>query len=384
MSWWRAEGVTVLNQTPTAFRQFVAADAGAGSPGVGALRYVIFGGEALELSSLRPWFERYGDRRPRLVNMYGITETTVHVTCRPITLADLESGAGSVIGVPINDLRVLLLDPYNQPVPPGIPGEMYIGGEGVSRGYLNRPGLTAERFVADPFGGPGTLYRSGDLARRLESGELEYLGRIDDQVKIHGFRIELGEIEAVLNQQPGVSDAVVVVREDNPGDKRLVAYIIAPNHPSNLTDTLKTHLASQLPDYMIPAHFIPINTLPLTANGKLDRNALPAPDHTHRETTTPHTAPHTPTEHALAEIWADVLNTPQISTTDNFFELGGDSLKAAQIVTAIRSTFGVDAGMRHLFERPTIEGLAELVDLLAVSVSGAPSAVAWRAVNVRR
>ena len=272
-----AEGVTVLNQTPTAFRQFVAADAGAGSPGVGALRYVIFGGEALELSSLRPWFERYGDRRPRLVNMYGITETTVHVTYRPLGLPDLDAGVGSVIGVPLPDLRVLLLDGRGAPVPVGVAGEIYVGGAGVSRGYLNRPELTAERFVADPFGGPGTLYRSGDLARRLENGELEYLGRIDDQVKIHGFRIELGEIEAVLNQQPGVSDAVVVVREDSPDDKRLVAYIVAPGRAAALAGALKDALKTQLPPYMVPAWIIPIETLPLTANGKLDRNALPAP-----------------------------------------------------------------------------------------------------------
>ena len=356
-----AEGVTVLNQTPTAFRQFVAADAGAGSPGVGALRYVIFGGEAFELSSLRPWFERYGDRRPRLVNMYGITETTVHVTYRPLGLPDLDAGVGSVIGVPLPDLRVLLLDGRGAPVPVGVAGEIYVGGAGVSRGYLNRPELTVERFVADPFGGPGTLYRSGDLARRLENGELEYLGRIDDQVKIHGFRIELGEIEAVLNQQPGVSDAVVVVREDSPDDKRLVAYIVAPGRAAALAGALKDALKTQLPPYMVPAWIIPIETLPLTANGKLDRNALPAPDHTHRETTTPHTAPHTPTEHALAEIWADVLNTPQISTTDNFFELGGDSILTIQIIARSRQ-----AGLRFtpldLAKRPTIAELAEVVE----------------------
>ncbi len=232
-----SEGVTVLNQTPTAFRQFLAADVEAGAP-LSGLRYVIFGGEALELSMLRPWFERYAEAQPRLINMYGITETTVHVTYRPIMLGDLDGGAGSVIGVPIGDLRVLLLDPYGQPVPPGIAGEMYVGGRGVSRGYLNRPELTNERFISDPFGGPGKLYRSGDLARRLENGELEYLGRIDDQVKIHGYRIELGEIEAHLNHHPDLSDAVVIVREDNPGDKRLVAFIMAPDQHANLTDTL--------------------------------------------------------------------------------------------------------------------------------------------------
>ena len=361
-----SEGVTVLNQTPTAFRQFLAADVEADAP-LSGLRYVIFGGEALELSMLRPWFERYGEARPRLINMYGITETTVHVTYRPIALADLDAGVGSVIGVPIGDLRVLLLDSYDQPVPPGVAGEMYVGGQGVSRGYLNRPELTDERFVSDPLGGPGKLYRSGDLARRLENGELEYLGRIDDQVKIHGYRIELGEIEAQLKQHPGLSDAVVVVREDNPGDKRLVAYVIAPDQPAGFGDTLKAHLASRLPDYMVPAHFVSISALPLTANGKLDRDALPAPNATHGPVTAPPVLPITPTQQTLADIWSSVLHTSSISIHDNFFELGGDSLKAAQMVAALRSRFGVDAGMRHLFERPTIDGLAAIVDILAVS-----------------
>ena len=356
-----AEGVTVLNQTPTAFRQFVAADLEAGPPVGSALRYVIFGGEALELASLRPWFERYGDTRPRLVNMYGITETTVHVTYRPVTVADLASGAGSVIGVPIPDLRVLVLDAYGQPVPTGVAGEMYVGGAGVSRGYLNRPELTAERFVADPFGGPDRLYRSGDLARRLENGELEYLGRIDDQVKVHGFRIELGEIEAQLNQHPGVTDAVVIMREDSPGDKRLVAYIVASGQPAGLTDSLKAQLKAQLPEYMVPAHFVLVESLPLTANGKLDRKALPTPDHTLQHSQEPHIPPRTPTEQTLAQVWASVLRIPQVSIDDNFFELGGDSILTIQVIARCRQ-----AGLRFtpldLAKRPTIALLAEVVE----------------------
>ena len=213
----RRERVTVLNQTPSAFRQLVQADIASGPPSELALRYVVFGGEALELQSLRPWFERHGDEQPRLVNMYGITETTVHVTYRPITMADVEAGAGSVIGVPIPDLRVYVLDPHRELVPVGVPGEMYVGGAGVARGYLNRPELTAERFVDDPFVPGARLYRTGDLARRCANGDLEYLGRIDHQVKIRGFRIELGEIEAVLAQHPAVRDAIVIAREDLPG-----------------------------------------------------------------------------------------------------------------------------------------------------------------------
>jgi amino acid adenylation domain-containing protein/non-ribosomal peptide synthase protein (TIGR01720 family) len=361
------EGVTVLNQTPTAFRQFVAADLQAGAPAANALRYVIFGGEALELSSLRPWFDRYGDARPQLVNMYGITETTVHVTYRPITLADLEAGAGSVIGVPLPDLRLLVLDAHGAPAPIGVAGEIYVGGAGVSRGYLNRPQLTAERFVADPLGGPGTLYRSGDLARRLENGELEYLGRIDDQVKIHGFRIELGEIEALLNHHPDVTDAVVIVREDSPDDKRLLAYIVAPDQPPTLIDSLKAQLKAQLPPYMIPTPIVPIDSLPLTTNGKLDRDALPTPDRPNNHNDTPHIPPRTPTEQTLTQIWTDVLNTPQISITDNFFELGGDSILTIQIIARCRQA-GLSFTPLDLAKRPTI---AELAEVLAPSAAPA-------------
>ncbi|HWI61503.1 MAG TPA: amino acid adenylation domain-containing protein, partial [Symbiobacteriaceae bacterium] len=221
------ERVTVLNQTPSAFRQLINAEANLGVGDL-ALRYVIFGGEALELQSLRPWFEQHGDRTPRLINMYGITETTVHVTYRPITLADLDQGLGSVIGCPIPDLQVYVLDGNRQLLPPGVPGEMYVGGAGLARGYLKRAELTAERFIPDPISGrPGArLYKTGDLARWRPDGDLEYLGRIDHQVKVRGFRIELGEIEAGLNLHDAVREAVVIPREDSPGDRRLVAYIV--------------------------------------------------------------------------------------------------------------------------------------------------------------
>ena len=249
------ERVTVLNQTPSAFRQLIQADVESGPPVKTDLRYVIFGGEALELPSLRPWFDRHGDELPKLVNMYGITETTVHVTYRPISLHDLEVGAGSVIGVPIPDLRLWLLDPHGAPVPTGVPGELYVGGAGVSRGYLERPDLSAQRFVPDPFvGDESRLYRTGDLARRLENGDLEYLGRIDDQVKIRGFRIELGEIEAILAQHPDVAECVVLAREDVASDKRLVAYLVSRNESDPHAEELKTHLRAQLPEYMVPAH----------------------------------------------------------------------------------------------------------------------------------
>jgi acyl-coenzyme A synthetase/AMP-(fatty) acid ligase len=271
------ERVTVLNQTPSAFRQLMPALLAAGSAEELTIRFVIFGGEALELKSLQPWFDRYGDERPRLINMYGITETTVHVTYRPITGADLDADIGSVIGKPIPDLRIYLLDQHRELVPIGVPGEMYVGGAGVARGYLQRPELTAERFIADPFSqiaGPRPkLYRSGDLARRLPNGDLEYLGRIDDQVKIRGFRIELGEIEAALNQHTGIRETAVIVREDTPGDKRLVAYIVGDDGAA--IDEIRSQLGATLPEYMLPAALVRLPALPLTANGKVDRRALP-------------------------------------------------------------------------------------------------------------
>ncbi|MDP8909370.1 MAG: amino acid adenylation domain-containing protein [Chloroflexota bacterium] len=366
------EGVTVLNQTPSAFRQFIAADLHAGPPLKTDLRYVIFGGEALELSSLAPWFDRHGDARPRLVNMYGITETTVHVTYRPISTEDLQAGAGSVIGVPIPDLRLFVLDAYRSPVPIGVPGEMYVGGGGVARGYLDRAELTAQRFVPDPFGdGDSRLYRTGDLARRLENGDLEYLGRIDDQVKIRGFRIELGEIEAVLARHPDVSDAVVLAREDAGLDKRLVAYVVAAGQPGALIDELKNHLRAKLPEYMVPAHYVLLAQLPLTPNGKLDRKALPAPEYGRREDERPYVAPRTVTEETLAGIWAAVLGVPRVSVDDNFFELGGDSILAIQVIARCRQA-GLLFTPRDLAKRPSVAQLSEVVQYAADTTAAEP------------
>ena len=356
--------VTVLNQTPSAFRQLVQADL-AETPGDYALRYVIFGGEALELHSLRPWFERYGDQRPQLVNMYGITETTVHVTYRPITSADVESGHGSVIGVPIPDLYIRLLDAQGEPVPVGVPGEIYVGGAGVARGYLNRPELTAQRFIIDPFDPSGTarLYRSGDLARRLANGDIEFLGRIDQQVKIRGFRIELGEIEAVIASSSRVADVAVIAREDIPGDKCLVAYVVANGSPAGLIDELRQALSSELPDYMLPAHFILLDALPLNSNGKLDRNTLPPPhgeNGLRSSTTRPWVAPRTEAERVIAGVWAEVLRVDRIGVTDHFFELGGDSILSIQVIARCRRA-GLDLTARDFFKHPTIAELARLV-----------------------
>ncbi|HYN53890.1 MAG TPA: amino acid adenylation domain-containing protein, partial [Methylotenera sp.] len=362
------EGVTVLNQTPSAFRQLIQAELAQPKADL-VLRYVIFGGEALELQSLRPWFERYGDERPLLVNMYGITETTVHVTYRPIRLADLRSGQGSVIGVPIPDLQLHILDPDGEPVPVGVPGEMYVGGAGVARGYLNRAELTAQRFIADPFvpESEARLYRTGDLARRLESGDIEYLGRIDHQVKIRGFRIELGEIEAGIAAHPVIREVVVIAREDVPGDKRLVAYVVTENEPIDLVDQLRELLRVTLPEYMIPAYFVSLDALPLTENGKVDRKALPAPDRVTQEAT--YVAPRTPIEETLAAIWAKILGFKRVGIHDNFFELGGNSLLVISVIQQMRQA-GLHADVSSLFLAPTIAEVAAVVasDSLEIEV----------------
>ncbi|HET6546397.1 MAG TPA: amino acid adenylation domain-containing protein [Rhodanobacteraceae bacterium] len=358
------EGVTVLNQTPTAFRQLIEIDR-ASPRGDFALRLVIFGGEALELQNLAPWLDRYGEHAPRLINMYGITETTVHVTYRPIGLEDLENHAGSIIGVPIPDLRVYLLDPRGQPVPVGVPGEMHIAGEGVAAGYLNRPELTDQRFLPDPFQPAGSsvpprMYRSGDLARRLENGELEYLGRIDQQVKIRGFRIELGEIEAVLAQHPKLHQVAVIDREDIPNEKRLAAYLVADPPHASLLDELRETLRQRLPDYMVPSHFLFLDALPLTPNGKLDRRALPAPESSRTVSGKPFSAPRNTTEQTIAEIWKAVLHLDRVGIDDHFFELGGDSILSIQIIARCRQQ-GLRLTPRDLFRHPTVAQLAQVI-----------------------
>ncbi|EOY4878377.1 non-ribosomal peptide synthase/polyketide synthase [Pseudomonas aeruginosa] len=352
------ERVTVLNQTPSAFKQLMqVACAGQEVPPL-ALRHVVFGGEALEVQALRPWFERFGDRAPRLVNMYGITETTVHVTYRPLSLADLDGGAASPIGEPIPDLSWYLLDAGLNPVPRGCIGELYVGGAGLARGYLNRPELSCTRFVADPFSTTGgRLYRTGDLARYRCDGVVEYVGRIDHQVKIRGFRIELGEIEARLLAQPGVAEAVVLLHE-GPGATQLVGYVVtqaAPSDPAALRDTLRQALKASLPEHMVPAHLLFLERLPLTANGKLDRRALPAPDASRLQQD--YAAPRSELEQRLAAIWADVLKLGRVGLDDNFFELGGDSIISIQVVSRARQA-GIRLAPRDLFLHQTIRGLA--------------------------
>ena len=352
--------VTVLNQTPSGFRQLIHGEQTSAQSQELALRLILFGGEALELQSLKPWFDRHGDQSPRLVNMYGITETTVHVTYRPIKARDIGERLGSPIGVRIPDLNLYILDPNRNPSPIGIPGELHIGGAGLARGYINRPELTAEKFIVNPFNSKGgaLIYRTGDLARFLPDGNVEFLGRIDDQVKIRGFRIELGEIEAVLSQHPAVLETVVVARDDAPSGKRLVAYVVHRDDADISVNELRSFLKQKLPDYMIPSAFAVLDVLPLTPNGKVERKALPAPGPSRPELEQWYQAPRTPAEEMLVEIWAEVLKLESIGVHDNFFDLGGHSLLATQVISRIRGSFQVEVPLRALFESPTVAGLA--------------------------
>ncbi|WP_307674373.1 non-ribosomal peptide synthase/polyketide synthase [Streptomyces sp. V4I2] len=355
------ERVTVLNQTPSAFYQLMQADRD--QPGLGdrlALRWVIFGGEALDLGRLESWGRRHGDAEPVLVNMYGITETTVHVSVRALDAAAWTGQRRSLIGVGIRDLRVYVLDGGLRPAAVGVTGEMYVAGAGLARGYLNRPGLTAERFVADPYGASGTrMYRTGDLARWTADGELEYLGRADDQVKIRGFRIELGEIDAALAGHPQVAQAAVVVREDQPGDQRLVAYAVPAADGLDVA-AVRDRLAAELPEYMVPSAVVPLTALPLTVNGKLDRKALPAPEYVGTGTAE-YRGPRSPREEILCGLFAEVLGVERVGIDDGFFELGGHSLLATRLVNRVRATLGAELSVRDLFESPTVAGLGPVL-----------------------
>ena len=360
----RKEKVTVLNQTPSAFQQLIHVDETIRGDNALSLKWVIFGGEALSIPTLKPWFDRHGDTSPRLVNMYGITETTVHVTYRPLGIVDLDQPADSVIGEPIPDLQVYLLDEQLQPVLNGDVGEMFVAGAGVATGYLNRHDLTAERFVSDPFSEDpdARMYRSGDLARRLPNGDLAYLGRIDHQVKIRGFRIELMEIEATLARHPSVRVAVVLAREDVPGEKRLVAYVVGRDDQPFQYSGLREFVKERLPDYMVPAAFVVLDELPLTNNGKVDRAALPAPSvERARSASTPGRA-ETETQSRLQVIWENLLQVQPIGIDESFFDLGGDSLLAMRMFLEIEKTFGRILSPVVLLKAGTITELAALLD----------------------
>ncbi|EST37751.1 hypothetical protein N566_11315 [Streptomycetaceae bacterium MP113-05] len=367
------EGVTVLSQTPSAFRPYArhALETEDKQP---PLRYVLFAGEYLDVPALSPWFEHFGDDEPQLVNLYGITEVTVHATFHRVTRGDAESGVRSNIGRPLPDLTLRLLDSRLRPVPQGVAGEIHVSGPGVARGYRNLTELTEQRFLPDPFaGGDARMYRSGDLARLLDDGTTEVLGRVDDQVKIRGFRVEPGEIAEVLAGHPAVRDAVVVPREHGEGDVRLVAYaVVVPEpgadvpqppagerRPSAPGGTELLELARRsLPEYMVPSSVVLLDALPLTANGKVDRSALPAPGTGRSAAAGAYVAPRDDLEQRIAEVWSEVLEVERIGAYDDFFALGGHSLLATRVTGRLKSALRRDVRVRTLFERPVLAEFA--------------------------
>ncbi|MFH9759639.1 amino acid adenylation domain-containing protein [Streptomyces anulatus] len=360
------ERVSVLSQTPSAFTQLAAADRTDG--GLPALRLVVLGGEPLDARPLLDWFDRHPEDRCRLVNMYGITETTVHVTAATVTRREALAGSRSV-GRPLPGWSVRVLDPHGRPVPPGAPGEIHVGGAGVALGYLNRPAATAERFVPDPLDPAGRLYRSGDLGRLLPDGTLEHLGRIDDQVKVRGFRIEPGEIRHVLLEDPAVSAAAVTVTGGGGGDAaavRIDAYVVPAPGAGGDPGSVRDRAARLLPPHMVPATVTVLPALPLTANGKLDPARLPVPGARRPPAPTVPTAPAVPTADVpeapaavLAGIWRDVFGVEEIGPDDDFWDLGGNSLYAIRVGTLARERGLPGVALRQLYLTPTLRALSE-------------------------
>jgi non-ribosomal peptide synthetase component F/acyl carrier protein len=353
------QSITVMATTPSLLDQIPAG-------GYTALRTISVGGEACGAETAERW-----SRGRRLLNVYAPTEATIYATMMECAEGLREAPP---VGRPIDNVQVYVLDERMRPVPIAVAGELYVGGEGIARGYLKRAALTSERFIPDPFSKRegARLYRTGDVARLRADGNLEFLGRTDYQVKIRAFRIELGEIETALMQQEGVSEVVVVAREEEAGQKRLVAYVVAGREVTG--EELRKGLRERLPNYMVPSAFVFLDSLPLTPNGKLDRRALPAPDRTRPELTQVYVPPRTADEELLAKIWSDVLGIEQVGINDNFFELGGHSLLAMQVAFQLHDSFGVEIErpIQSLLEAPTIAGLAERIESARLSSSSPP------------
>ena len=356
-------GITVMNLPPAYWQQFVQECFKA--PELffnNQLKLVIVGGDVMLPEALNLW-QQLPTNSVRLLNAYGPTETTITAITFEISHRFYRqlSTINIPIGRPLGSRKIYILDAYGNPVPIGIPGELHIGGAGVARGYLNRPNLTEEKFIPNPFSdGPGArLYKTGDLARYLSDGNIEFIGRIDHQVKIRGFRIELGEIESVLNQHPAVKETVAVVREDRPGDKRLAAYVVPNSEQAFAPSELRSFLKEKLPDYMIPTAMVFLDLLPLMPNGKVDRRALPAPEQSRSELETVYVAPQSEVERIIAEVWQQVLRIEQVGLHDNFFDLGGHSLLLIQIHNKFQEIFKKEIPIAEMFRFPTIKALAD-------------------------
>jgi tyrocidine synthetase-3 len=351
----KTRAVTVLNQTPTAFYALAAEELRHNHKHL-HLKYIIFGGEALHPLKLQDWNNKYP--HTRLINMFGITETTVHVTFKELKEKDLRQDV-RYIGKPIPTLSTYIMDRHQGLAPLGIPGELCVGGAGVARGYLNRVALTAERFIANPFQPDERVYRSGDLARTIETGDMEYLGRMDHQVQLRGFRVELGEIENQLLQHKKIKEAYVIDRQDSTGDKYLCAYIVPAGDLE--IPALREYLAGKLPGYMIPSYFVQLPVLPLTPNGKINRQALPDPGI--EKAADDSVMPRDEVEKKLAKIWSNVLAIDKnvISIDDNFFQVGGHSLKAGVLAAAVHKEMNVKLPLTEVFITPSIRGMAEFI-----------------------
>lgn len=365
------QDITILNQTPSAFHQLATCEVSQTDLRVSRLRVIIFGGEALNTGSLQPWFEQWGEHGPTLINMYGITETTVHVTQRLLRREDLRNTTDSPIGLPLSNLGIYLLDPFLQAVPPGLTGEIYVEGSGLARGYLHQPALTAERFMPHPFSTqPGArLYRSGDLARRLASGELIYLGRADRQIKLRGFRVEPGEIEHILCQHPAIQTAVVQANGSSGRERHLSAYLVLKSEDTQqiTTQQMRAYLLTFLPEHMVPTAYIVLKQLPLTTNHKIDFRALPFSGEALSEADQPYVAPRTANEQLLAEIWQEVLHVERIGLHDNFFARGGDSIRSIQILARARQ-HGLQFSLQQLFQHPNVYDLAQALQPITAPV----------------
>jgi amino acid adenylation domain-containing protein len=349
-------GITVLDLPTGYWHHLVTAVCENDLPIPEALRLVILGGEQVHADHVEHWLDRTRGRM-QLLNTYGPTEATVVTTS--FDLANWKTGEPLPIGTPIRGASVYVLDRAMKPVPIEVPGELYIGGEGVARGYLNRAELTAQKFVDSPFGS-GKLYRTGDLVRYLPDGNLEFLGRVDNQVKVRGFRIELEEIEQAIKSCADIDDAVVTARKDSLGDYRLCAYLVF-NDASRSVSELRSSLKRLLPPHMMPATFTVLPSLPLMPNGKVDRQALPAPDSDRPEVEEPFLAPRTPTEEVVARVWCNALKLDRVGVVDNFFELGGHSLLAARVFSDLQKKFAVDLNLVDIFTAPTVAELAEMI-----------------------
>jgi amino acid adenylation domain-containing protein len=385
--WLQRRRITVLNLPTTYWQEWVRDLAARGEAVPEAVRLVIVGGERASAEAYRTWLE-VGGRRARWVNAYGPTETSVMATAyAPAPGTPLTEGSDPPIGRPLPDVSAHLLDPEGRPVPPGGAGELHLGGPAVARGYLRRPELTAERFVPDPFDDrpDARLYRTGDLVRALPSGDLQFLGRLDDQVKVRGFRIELGEVEAAVAAHPEVAEAVVTAREDTPGDKRLVAYVVPADAEAGAraggpsAGDLRRFLATRLPGYMVPSAVMALDAFPLTPNGKVDRQALPAPapNREGRDSRDgSRTAPGSATERAVAAVWEEVLGLQDVGADEDFFDLGGHSLLAAQVVARLRESSGRHVPLAAIYESPTVAGLAAAFDAATPASAGNGTAAA--------